>query len=108
MASVYNLKGVHKDGKAELKIGLDENSKIIDGVGKEIIFKNDDDSPAIISIQNMPYIPEDANEKNKLVTQKDLQDMSRKLYEAMRAQNESMEALIELAKIVGSIDNGGD
>jgi len=56
----------------------------------------------------MPYIPEDANEKNKLVTQKDLQDMSRKLYEAMRAQNESMEALIELAKIVGSIDNGGD
>jgi len=50
MASVYNLKGVHKDGKAELKIGLDENSKIIDGVGKEIIFKNDDDSPAIISI----------------------------------------------------------
>lgn len=103
MASIFNLKGVHKDGKAELKIGIDENSKTIDGIGNQVIFKNEDGSSAIISAENIPYMPENASEDNKLVTQKDLQDMSKKIIEAMKAQAESLNALAELAKIVGSI-----
>lgn len=105
MASIYNMKGAHKDGKAEFKIGIDENSKIIDGIGNEIKITNQDGSPAKISKENIPFLPDDVSESNKLVTEKDLKDMMTKINNALKSQAESMTALLELARIVGAYDN---
>lgn len=105
MASVFNLKGVHRDGKSELKIGVDENAKIIDGIGDEIIFKNDDGTPARISLENFPFLPNNVNEKNKLVSQEDLQKIVNQIQTAIQSTNETMQSLLDLSKIVGGLSN---
>lgn len=96
MASNFNIKSVHRDGKSELKIGVDENAKIIDGIGKEILIKNEDGSPAKIAAENIPYMPEDVSEENRLVSQKDLKEMMQNIQDIIDATN-------NLAKIVGGI-----
>ena len=101
MASKFNVKTVHKDGKAELTIGVDENAKTIDGIGNKIIIKNEDGSAAKIAKENIIGMPENVSDENKLVTQKDLNDMMKNIQDIMNAAN-------ELAKIVGNIDNGGN
>lgn len=101
MASSFNVKSVHRDGRAELKIGVDENAKIIEGQGDEVIFRKQDGSPAMISVYNIPYIPENANENNKLVTQDDLKKMMKSINEAMDSMQDAMASLVELSKIVG-------
>ena len=45
MASSFNVKSVHRDGKSELRIGLDENAKIIKGNEDEVYFTNTDGTP---------------------------------------------------------------
>lgn len=101
MASSFNVKAVHRDGKAELKVGLDNNSKIFNGNGNEILISNEDGSPATISVYNIPYIPETASEDNKLVTQDDLKKMMKNINEAMNNMQEAMGSLMELAYIIG-------
>ena len=103
MASVFNLKGVHKDGKAELKIGLDKNAKIIDGEGNEIVFRNDDGTPAKISKENLPFIPDNLSEKNCLVTQEDLKQIIKYVNDALKSVSDAEIALNELSKIVGDL-----
>ena len=102
MASKFNIKTVHKDGKSELTIGIDENAKTIDGIGNEVFISNEDGSPAKISKENIVGMPENVSDDNKLVTQKDLRDMMKNIQDIIDSAN-------ELARIVGSIDeNGGD
>ena len=98
MASTFNTKAVHKDGKAELKIGIDDNAKIIDGVGDEFIIKNSDGTNAKIAKENIPYIPDNASDKNKLVTQDDLKSMMKNIKDIISSAN-------ELAKIVCTLDD---
>lgn len=99
MASSFNVKSVHKDRKSELTIGLDENSKTIEGIGKEILIKNKDGTDAIIAKENIPGMPDNASEKNKLVTQEDLKKMMSNIQGIIDSAN-------ELAKIVGGLDDG--
>lgn len=94
MASTFNTKCVHKDGKSELKIGIDENSKIIDAMGKIVKITNNDGSDAKIAKENIIGMPENVSETNKLVTQEDLKQM-------MKNVTEIMESAKELAKILG-------
>lgn len=94
MASTFNTKCVHKDGKSELKIGIDENSKIIDGNGKIVKITNNDGTDAKIAKENIIGMPENVSETNKLVTQEDLKQM-------MKNVSEIMESAKELAKILG-------
>lgn len=101
MASNFNIKSVHKDGKSELKIGVDSNAKIISGIDNQVIFQNTDGTPALISSYNIPCIPIDADENNKLVTQEDLKKMMKNINEAMSSMQDAMDSLIELAQIVG-------
>lgn len=101
MASSFNVKAVHRDGKAELKVGLDNNSKIFNGNGNEILISNEDGSPATISVYNIPYMPENVSEENKLVTQDDLKKMMKTINEAMTSMQDAMGSLMELAAIVG-------
>lgn len=103
MASTFNAKTVHKDGKAELKIGIDKNAKILEGNENILVIKNSDGSRAELSTQNIPCIPEDATKDNPLVTQKDLDEMKKYIGEIISAAN-------SLARIVGSSDDekGGD
>jgi hypothetical protein len=75
MASTFNAKTIHKDGKTELRIGLDDNSKILEGNKDELIIKNPDGSDAKIAKENIVGMPNDVSEENKLVTQKDLEAM---------------------------------
>ena len=96
MASKFNIKTVHCDGKSELKIGIDENAKIIDGIGNEFLIKNEDGTPAKISTENIPFMPEDVSEDNKLVSQKDLKKMMENIQDIIDAAD-------NLAKIVGGI-----
>ena len=107
MASTFSVKKVHRDGKTELTIGVDENAKTIGGFGKEIIIKNVDGSPAKIANENIVGMPENVSETNKLVTQEDLNKMMVKINNAIKYQDESMKELLELAKIVGMSDNKG-
>lgn len=104
MASSFNAKAVHRDGKAELKIGIDSNSKTINGVGDEVLIKNEDGTPAKISIYNVPYIPESASEDNKLVTQDDLKKMMKNINDAITNMQDAMDSLMQLAEIVGITD----
>ena len=96
MASNFNIKSVDREGKSELKIGVDENAKIIDGIGNEIIIKNEDGSPSKIASENIPYMPDDVSEENRLVSQKDLKEMMKNIEDIIDATN-------NLAKIVGGI-----
>lgn len=105
MASSFNVKSVHRDGRAELKVGLDDNSKIFSGQGDEVIIRNNDGSPAVISVYNIPYMPENVNENNKLVTQDDLRAMMEKVKEAMDSMEDAMSSLMELSQIVGLTSN---
>ena len=100
MASKFNIKTVHKDGKAELTIGLDENAKTIDGIGNEVLITNEDGTAAKIAKSNIIGMPDNVSEENKLVTQKDLRDMMKNIQEIIDAAN-------ELAKIVGGLDGEG-
>ena len=68
MASTFNAKKVHKDGKAELTIGLDENAKIIDGEGSTLKIRNIDGTDAKIAKENIPGMPDNVSETNKLIT----------------------------------------
>lgn len=106
MASTFNAKIIHKDGKAEIKLGIDENAKIIEGSKNKIIFKNQDGTDAKIAKENIPFIPESASEENRLVTMEDLNLMKREITKAYKSQLESLQALTELAKIVGNLDEG--
>ena len=101
MASSFNAKAVHRDGKAELKIGIDDNAKIIDGMGNEILFKNVDGTPATISAENIPFIPKDVDENNKLITENDLKKMMKNINDAISNMQDAMDALYQLAEIVG-------
>lgn len=105
MASNFNIKSVHRDGKTELKIGVDENSKIINGIGNKIIINNTDGTPAIISNYNIPCIPNDASEDNKLVTQDDLKKMMKNINDAINSMQDAMDSIQTLAHIVGLIDD---
>lgn len=98
MASSYNLKSVHRDGKSELKIGIDKTAKIIEGTEKELHIKNADGTNAVISRENIPCIPSNASEKNKLVTQEDLKAMLENITDIIESAN-------ALAKIVGGLDD---
>lgn len=102
MASSFNAKAIHRDGKAEIKIGLnDDNVKIIEGIGTEFLIKNNDGTSAHIAKENIIGMPENVSEKNKLVTQKDLSDM-------MKNIQDIFEATTNLAKIVGGINEDGE
>lgn len=102
MASSFNAKAIHRDGKAEVKIGLNDNNvKIIEGIGDEFLIKNIDGSSAKIAKENIIGMPESVSEKNKLVTQKDLQDM-------MKNIQDIIDATANLAKIVEGINEDGD
>jgi len=98
MASKFNIKSVHKDGKSELTIGVDENAKTLDGVGDTLVIKNNDGSNAKLAKENLPFVPEDASEDNKLVTQQELKAMMRNIRDIIDSAN-------ELAKIVGGLDD---
>ena len=98
MASKFNVKTVHKDGKSELTIGVDENAKTIDGVGDTLVIKNADGSDAKIAKENIVGMPSNVSETNKLVTQEDLKKMMDNIKDIMQAAN-------ELAQIVGGLDN---
>ena len=106
MASNFNIKSVHRDGKTELKIGVDETAKIISANHDEVLFSNSDGTSAIISLYNIPCIPMDAGEDNKLVTQNDLKKMMKNINDAMNNMQEAMDSMMELAQIVGLI--GGE
>lgn len=106
MASNFNIKSVHKDGKSELKIGMDENAKIIKGNEEIVFFENTDGSPAIISSFNIPCIPIDASEDNKLVTQEDLKKMMKNVNDAISSMQEAMGSMKELAQILGMDKEG--
>lgn len=106
MASTWNVKTLHKDGKAEVKIGIDENAKIIEGEGKEVVIKNTDGTSAKISKENIPGMPDDVSDENKLVTEADLIKMKQEILKGIKSQADSLQSLLELAKIVGTI--GGD
>jgi len=71
MASNFNVKKISWDGKAKVILGDDDNSKIIEGSGEEFIIKNADGSDAKIAKENIPFMPEDASEENKLLTEND-------------------------------------
>lgn len=101
MASTFNAKCVHKDGKAELKIGIDKNAKIIDGDGQTVTFKNIDGSDAKIDKKNIIGMPDNVSETNKLITQDDLKSM-------MKEINDIMESAKALARIVGGLDDDSD
>ena len=101
MASNFNMKAAHRDGKTEFTIGIDENAKIIDGIGEEILISNKDGSPAKIAKENIPYMPENVSETNRLVTQQDLKDMMENISNIMNAAE-------KLAIIVGGIDGGNN
>lgn len=101
MASTLNAKTIHRDGKAEVKLGLDENAKILEGEGKAFIIKNADGSDAKIAKENIIGMPDNASDENKLVTQSDLRAMMTNIKDIIDSAN-------ELAKIVGGIDNGGN
>lgn len=101
LASSFNVKSVHRDGKAELKIGIDSNTKILDGIGDYLLVKNEDGTPAKISNVNIIGMPENVSESNKLVTQADLKEMMKKVNSALESTNETISALKELASIVG-------
>lgn len=94
MASSFNAKCVHKDGRTELKIGVDENAKIIDANGKVIQFKNTDGTKAKIDKNNIIGMPENVSDTNKLITQEDLKNMIKEVVDIM----DSAKAL---AKILG-------
>jgi len=101
MASNFNMKCAHKDGKSQLTIGVDENSKTIEGINDELIIKNKDGSAAKISKENIPGMPDDVSEENKLITQKDLQEMFKNI-------SDIMDSAGKLAEIVGlNLKNGG-
>lgn len=104
MASTLNAKTIHRDGKAELKLGLDNNSKILEGEGTEFIIKNADGTNAKIAKENIVGMPDNVSEKNKLVTQNDLNKMANEIHKALAAQAESMQSIIHLAKIVGGLN----
>lgn len=99
MASTLNAKTIHRDGKAEVRLGLDENAKILEGEGSELIIKNIDGSDAKIAKENIIGMPENASDENKLVTQADLRAMMSNIKDIIDSAN-------ELAKIVGGLDNG--
>lgn len=94
MASNFNVKSVHRDGRTELKIGVDENAKIIDADGKVIQFKNTDGSDAKIDKHNIVGMPENVSDSNKLITQDDLKYMMKEILEIMDSAK-------TLAKIIG-------
>lgn len=99
MASSINAKVIHRDGKANIKLGLDEtNSKILKGDGDFLKIENSDGSSAKISAENIPFIPDDLSDENRLVSQKELREM-------MKNIKDIMDAASELAKIVGGISN---
>ena len=100
MASTLNVKTIHRDGKAEIKLGLDNNSKIFEGEGNELLVKNIDGTPAKIDKKNIIGRPDTVSEKNKLVTQDDLNKMAIEIHKALSAQAESMQSILQLAKIV--------
>lgn len=99
MASTFNAKKVHKDGKSELTIGVDENAKTLDGIGNTLSIKNADGTNAKIAKENIPFLPDNVSETNKLVTQEDLKEMMTEL-------TNIMESTIKLAKIVGGYNDG--
>ena len=101
MASKFNAKQVSWDGKTKLILGEDENSKIIEGKDNEFIIKNTDGSYAFIAPENIPGMPDNVNEDNKLVTQNDLKEM-------MKNINDIIESANNLAKIVGGFEDGGN
>ena len=101
MASTLNAKTIHRDGKAEVKLGLDENAKILEGEGDELIIKNIDGSDAKIAKENIIGMPTNVSDDNKLVTQADLKAMMANIKDIIDSAN-------ELAKIVGGLDNGSD
>lgn len=94
MASSFNIKCVHRDGKTELKIGMDESAKIIDADKEIIQFKNADGTDAKIDKKNIIGMPDDVSEDNKLITQKDLKNMAKNLMDIM-------ESTKELAAVLG-------
>ena len=94
MASTFNAKKVHKDGKSELTIGIDENAKTIDGIGDTLKITNADGTATKIAKENIVGMPENVSETNKLVTQEDLNKI-------IKGVTEIMESAKELAKILG-------
>lgn len=94
MASSFNAKCVHKDGKTELKIGVDENAKIIDADGKTIQFKNTDGSNAKIDKNNIVGMPDNVSETNKLITHDDLKNVMKEVIDIIDSAK-------TLAKILG-------
>lgn len=101
MASTLNAKTIHRDGKAEVKLGLDENAKILEGEGDELIIKNIDGSDAKIAKENIIGMPTNVSDDNKLVTQADLKAMMANIKDIIDSAN-------ELAKIVGGLNDGSD
>lgn len=101
MASKFNARQISWDGKAKVILGEDENSKVIEGNGEEFIIKNLDGTDAKIAKENIPYLPKDVSETNKLVTQNDLKEM-------MKNINDIIESANNLAKIVGGFEDGGN
>lgn len=97
MASTLNAKTIHRDGKAEIKLGLDNNAKILEGKGNELIIENTDGTPAKIAPENIVGMPEGVSDTNKLVTQADL----KRMYDLINDIKDSAE---ELGRIVGGID----
>lgn len=94
MASSINAKIIHRDGKSQVKLGLDENSKVLEGNGNILQIKNVDGSNAKIAKENIPGMPDNVSEKNKLVTQDDLRAMMKNISEIIENAN-------ELAAIIG-------
>lgn len=101
MASTLNAKTIHRDGKAEIKLGLDNNAKILEGEGNELVIKNTDGTDAKIAKENIIGMPFNVSEENKLVTQSDLKAMMANIKDIIDSAN-------ELAKIVGGLDDGNN
>lgn len=94
MASSFNAKCVHKDGKTELKIGIDESAKIVNADGEVIQFKNSDGTDAKIDKKNIVGMPENVSDENKLITQADLRKMIKEI-------TDIIDSAKTLANIVG-------
>lgn len=94
MASSFNAKCVHKDGKTELKIGIDESAKIVNADGEVIQFKNSDGTDAKIDKKNIVGMPENVSDENKLITQADLRKMIKEI-------TDIIDSAKTLASIVG-------
>lgn len=97
MASSINAKSIHRDGKSRIMIGVDENSKTLEGDGKILKITNKDGSAAKISNENIIGMPDDVSEKNRLVTQEDLKKMMKNIEDIIESAN-------QLAKIVGGLE----